>query len=74
MCYVSCHSFLPQTTTTAAPCPIADFNRTSEGCFSVATKRQTWTDAEATCQSYGCHVHLATLDTEQVGTFYIIIF
>ena len=51
-----------------ARCPDG-FNQTEEGCFFVdSSNRKTRDDAEAACQQYGSHVHLATLDTQQVCT------
>ena len=44
------------------------FNQTDQGCFKAVNTRKTWSDAEAACQKYGSFVHLATLDTQQVGT------
>ena len=45
------------------------FNRTAEGYFWVDnTGKKTWADAKAACQGFGSNVHLATLDTEEVGT------
>ena len=41
-----------------------------EGCFYVETNyrnRKSWDDAEAFCQTFGNHVHLARVDTQQVG-------
>ena len=32
------------------------------------TNKKNWTDAEAACQQYGSDVHLAMIDTQQVGT------
>ena len=63
----------PPTITTPLPsticCPMI-FNRTQEGCFYVNhDDRKTWDKSEAACQRYGYHIHLATLDTRQVGTF-----
>ena len=59
-------------TTTKAPCPIADFKRTTYGCFyTKATNVKNWHDVEGARQKYGSHVHLATLDTQDVGTFMI---
>ena len=37
------------------------------GRFYIENYVKTWADAEAACQQYGSHVHLATLDTQQVG-------
>ena len=45
------------------------FNQTSQGCFKTEDYVQkSWSDAEATCQQYGSNVHLATIDTQEVGT------
>ena len=51
-------------------CPFADFTRTTYGCFFVdnSDNRRSWNNAEAACQAYGSHVHLVTLDTQEVGT------
>ena len=47
-------------------CP-PEFIQTAEGCFCVNnTNTKTWYDAEAVCQVFGSHVHLATIDTQQV--------
>ena len=54
------------------PCPFDGFNMISGVCYCVDirnTNRKNWTDAEAACQKFGSHVHLATIDTQQVGTF-----
>ena len=66
----------PPTITTPLPstgnisyCPMI-FNHTQEGCFYVdQSHKKRWNKAEAVCQGYGSHVHLATLDRRQVGTF-----
>ena len=63
----------PPTITTPLPstgcCPMI-FNQTQEGCFYMDLgDRKNWKQAEAACQGYGSNVHLATLDTQQVGTF-----
>ena len=47
------------------------FSNTDQGCFFVEDYNlRNWHDAEAACQQIGGNVHLATLDTQQVGTFY----
>ena len=48
--------------------PDQGFNQTTEGLFYVEVKLKNWTEAEAECQRYGQSVHLATLDTQEVGT------
>ena len=62
----------PPTITTPLPstgcCPMT-FTQTQEGCFFVFYFSMSWHRSEAVCQRYGSHVHLATLDTQQVGTF-----
>ena len=64
-----------EPTTTEIPSPIeSGFTQTSEGCFYVETdvnKRKNWIDAEAFCQTFGNHVHLARLDTQQVCLIWI---
>ena len=50
---------------------------TSKGCFYVENNRpnrMNWTAAEAACQGFGSNVHLATLDTQSVGTFMLYQF
>ena len=69
---VRCPSFLSlkqcATTTTTVPCPDG-FYQKDQGCFYVVkNRRKDWRDAEAVCQTYGSNVHLATLDTQQVGS------
>ena len=55
-------------------CP-SGFNQIAQGCFRVNTSvGKNWTDAEAQCQTYGNHVHLARLDTQQVGLLLTLIF
>ena len=48
---------------------IGGFNQTDQGCFKVVNNMKTnWSEAETACQQYGHNVHLATVDTQQVGT------
>ena len=57
-----------EPTTTGPGCP-ASFTQTSQGCFYVetsASNRKSWDDAQTACQGFGSHVHLATVDTQQV--------
>ena len=52
-------------------CDKCGFTLTNHGCFYVEkdfSKRENWFDSEAVFQGFGSHVHLATLDTEQLGT------
>ena len=56
-------------------CP-SGFNQTTEGCFFVENnffKIKNWTDAEQACQGFGCKVHLATIDTQQVKLILVIL-
>ena len=65
-----CEALSVMTVTTTQPCPITGFNRIDGGCFYVENNNyRNWADAEAACQEFGTNVHLATLDTQQVGTF-----
>ena len=51
---------------TNQPCP-STFTPIPEGCFLVAAYTKTqWAKAETECQLNGTHVHLATLDSQQV--------
>ena len=61
-------------TMTQAPCP-GNFNKTSQGCFYVDnTSLKNWNQAESTCQGFGSHVHLATIDTQQVILYSCFIY
>ena len=55
------------TTSEAVTCP-GTFFQISEGYFLRTDwgNEKNWTDAEAECQTYGNHVHLVTVDTQQV--------
>ena len=57
-----------------SPCHGAcGFTQTTGGCFFAKnTTQKKGDDAEAVCQAYGSNVHLATLDTQQVGIFIFI--
>ena len=68
----------PPVTTTEPPPPCqvgqscngCGFNQTDQGCFYVEKfEAMTWTAAKALCEGYGANVTLATLDTQEVGTF-----
>ena len=49
---------------------IEGFNQTDHRCFKAEnTVRKNWTEAEAVCQQYGEHVHLAQINGRQVGIF-----
>ena len=71
--------FYTQTPPPTTPSPCSDelmtqgFNTTTQGCLYVSkinnNNLKDWTAAEAACQRFGSNVHLATLDTQQVGTF-----
>ena len=61
-------------TTTQASCP-GNFNQTEMGCFYVDnTKKKTWKQANSTCQVFGSHIHLATIDTQQVILYSYFIY
>ena len=44
------------------------FRQTNHGCFYMQNRwdQKAWMEAEAVCQEYGSHVHLATTDSEEV--------
>ena len=59
--------FLTVIPLTSASC-LFGFTKTAKGCFRVSfsSDRKNWNDAETECQLFGSHVHLATIDTQQV--------
>ena len=55
------------TTAEQLPCPDG-FTTVAEGwCFLVVQETKTWDNAEAHCQTFGQHVHLAGLEKQEVG-------
>ena len=59
------YMFLTVIPLTSASC-IFTFTKTAKGCFKAVHTLKNWTDAETSCQKYGSHVHLVTVDTQQV--------
>ena len=55
------------TTSEQLPCPDG-FTTVAEGwCFLVVHETKTWDNAEAHCQTFGQHVHLAGFETHEVS-------
>ena len=75
----NCMSITIPPPTTTPPLPTITTASPVKSCNGVCGFTQTdhmenanpknWTNAEAACQAYGSNAHLATLDTQQTGTF-----
>ena len=55
------------TTAEQLPCPNGFTTLAEEWCFLVVHETKAWDNAEAHCQTFGQHVHLAGLETQDVG-------